>query len=72
MEHIAKAPNGFWGYIDTVRYEGQKVFIYEHNEHGEDIGFYIAQVDNKYYKIGLDGFDRFEFEQGYYPQITSL
>ena len=56
--------------INTERLNGKKVKILEHIEHGEDAGFLLAKVDNNYYKIGIDGFDRNDYENGYYIKIT--
>ena len=68
----AKRPSMNWYCIDTLRFEGQKVFIYEHCEKGDEAGFMIAQVGTDYYKIPIDGFDRFDYEQGYYTKIHTL
>ena len=55
--------------IKTERINGMKAEILEHIEHGEDVGFLIAKIDNRFYKIGLDGLDRNDYKNGYYTEI---
>lgn len=55
--------------IKKERYNGTTIEILEHVEYGEDLGFLLAKIKNKYYKIGIDGFDRIDYEHGHYSQI---